>query len=228
LTRAALIWIKSFCFLEDTQTLRRVLGRFAQRERKVPELCFEADCLASFTLSLKERVKEDSSVELTSFKDLLNNRINEYVVEVLAAFYGNLIVFVKECEIIVDRGHLDALKPFEGRYLFKKVFLKIRPKSKFLIIKLRQNSAIGSKFFDWIKTIGKKSLYLINQEIMRTFTNFKNGQAILQAALTQLVQYYHRFQKILAHNSFKHISARNEMLNIHHLMVEIEKYKPTY
>jgi hypothetical protein len=224
LTRAALIWIKSFCFLEDTQTLRRVLGHFAQRERKVPELCFEADCLASFTLSLKERVKEDSSVELTSFKDLLNNRINEYVVEVLAAFYGNLIVFVKECEIIVDRGHLDALKPFEGRYLFKKVFLKIRPKSKFLIIKLRQNSAIGSKFFERLGKIFGPYKPGNNEDVHE----FLNDQAILQAALNQLMQYYHRFQKILAHNSFKHISARNEMLNIHHLMVEIEKYKPTY
>ena len=31
---------------------------------------------------------------------------------------------------------------------------------------------------DW-----KKSLELINQEIMRSFTNFKNGQTILQVTL---------------------------------------------
>jgi hypothetical protein len=63
---------------------------------------------------------------------------------------------------------------------------------------------------------------------MRTFTNFKNGQSILQASLTQLVQYYHRFQKVLSHNSFKQISAKNELLNIHHLMVEIKKHKPNF
>ena len=53
---------------------------------------------------------------------------------------------------------------------------------------------------------------LINQEIMRSFTNFKNGQTILQATLTQLIQYYHKFHKIMSHNAFKHLSVRNEML----------------
>ena len=57
---------------------------------------------------------------------------------------------------------------------------------------------------------------------MRSFTNFKNGQTILQATLTQLIQYYHRFHKIMTHNAFKHLAVRNEMLSIHHLMVEIK------
>ena len=35
---------------------------------------------------------------------------------------------------------------------------------------------------DW-----KKSLELINQEIMRSFTNFKNGQAILQVLFNLLL-----------------------------------------
>ncbi len=150
----------------------------------------------------------------------MNNRIDEYVEEVLQAFYGNLIVFVKECEIIIDRGNIDSLKQFEGIFL-----CLFKAKLMTNIFKFKGNipQLVRSFSNDW-----KKSLDLINQEIMRTFTNFKNGQAILQAALTQLVQYYHRFQKVLAHNSYKHISARNEMLNIHHLMVEIKKYKPTY
>lgn len=92
-------------------------------------------------------------------------------------------------------------------------------------IKILGNATQLIKSFssDW-----KKSLDLINQEIMRTFSNFKNGQSILQASLTQLVQYYYRFQTVLSHNSFKHISAKNELLNMHHLMVEIKKHKPNF
>ncbi len=44
----------------------------------------------------------------------MNNRISEYVEEVLQSFYGNLIVFVKECEAIIDKGNIDSLKQFEG------------------------------------------------------------------------------------------------------------------
>jgi hypothetical protein len=43
---------------------------------------------------LKERIREDSQ-EAISFKDLLNNRINEYVEEVLTPYFGNLMRFVK-------------------------------------------------------------------------------------------------------------------------------------
>ena len=63
---------------------------------------------------------------------------------------------------------------------------------------------------------------------MRSFTNFKNGQTILQATLTQLIQYYHRFHKIMLHDPFKHLTARTEMLSIHILMNEIKKHKPTF
>ena len=39
----------------------------------------------------------------------------------------------------------------------------------------------------------KSSLDSLNGEVLNSFPNFKNGTNILQQALTQFVQYYHRF-----------------------------------
>ena len=51
---------------------------------------------------------------------------------------------------------------------------------------------------------------------------------ILQAALTQLIQYYHRFQKILSQHPFKRLPIRSELINIHHVMVEVKKHKTAF
>lgn len=51
---------------------------------------------------------------------------------------------------------------------------------------------------------------------------------VIQAALMQLIQYYHRFQKVLSQAPFKQLTVRSELLNIHHLMVEVKKYKPNF
>jgi len=76
---------------------------------------------------------------------------------------------------------------------------------------------------DW-----KKAIDLINQDIMRSFTNFKNGTQILQGALTQLIQYYHRFHKILSQRPFANLPIRSELINIHNVMVEVKKHKPNF
>ncbi|KAK2555554.1 Vacuolar protein sorting-associated protein 52-like protein [Acropora cervicornis] len=48
------------------------------------------------------------------------------------------------------------------------------------------------------------------------------------AALTQLIQYYHRFQKILSQHPFKRLPIRSELINIHHVMVEVKKHKTAF
>ncbi|KFQ45501.1 Vacuolar protein sorting-associated protein 52, partial [Nestor notabilis] len=42
----------------------------------------------------------------------------------------------------------------------------------------------------------KSSVEALSQDVMRSFSNFKNGTGIIQGALTQLIQYYHRFHKV--------------------------------
>ena len=65
-------------------------------------------------------------------------------------------------------------------------------------LKGRATQTINAFMAGW-----KKSLDEINKEILNLFPNFKNGTNILQATLTQLVEYYHRFQKILTQHPFR-------------------------
>lgn len=101
----------------------------------------------------------------------------------------------------------------------------------------------------------KASVESLSQDVMRSFSNFKNGTSIIQVtistwgggfwggpmemgppdrpphaqgALTQLIQYYHRFHKVLAQPPLRALPARADLINIHHLMVELKKHKPNF
>ena len=76
---------------------------------------------------------------------------------------------------------------------------------------------------DW-----KKSLDSINSEILSSFPNLKLGTSVLQQSLTSLVQYYHRFSRVLGVAPLSQIPATSNLINIHQLMVEVKKYKPTF
>ncbi|XP_015774460.1 PREDICTED: vacuolar protein sorting-associated protein 52 homolog isoform X1 [Acropora digitifera] len=149
---------------------------------------------------LMERTSEDSK-EAESFQQLLTARIQEFVEEVLSPAFGGMTAFVKETEPLLERGQGQVIRPDERRI----------------------QQLVRGFASDW-----KRSIENINQEIMRSFSNFKNGTAILQAALTQLIQYYHRFQKILSQHPFKRLPIRSELINIHHVMVEVKKHKTAF
>ncbi|KAL4219562.1 Vacuolar protein sorting-associated protein 52 [Mactra antiquata] len=149
---------------------------------------------------ITERTSEDSK-ESESFKELLTARTHEFIEEVLTPHFGGMIMFVKDSEAVIERGNLDALKNQDRRV----------------------TQIVKGFNSDW-----KRALEYINQEVMRSFTNFKNGTQILQGSLTQLIQYYHRFQKVLNQGALRNLQIRNELINIHHVMVEVKKYKPTF
>lgn len=50
----------------------------------------------------------------------------------------------------------------------------------------------------------------------------------MQGALAQLIQYYHRFQKVLSQPPFRSLGIRGELVNIHHLMVEVKKHRTNF
>lgn len=68
----------------------------------------------------------------------------------------------------------------------------------------------------------KRALEEINKEVLLSFPSLLTGQNLLQLALASLVQYYHRFHKLLSPN------AKTQLVNSHVLMIEIKKYKCTY
>ncbi|EDV27587.1 uncharacterized protein TRIADDRAFT_53433 [Trichoplax adhaerens] len=142
-----------------------------------------------------DRVNDDGSHH-ESFQQTLNARIQEFVEEILQPNFGGMINFVKETENAIEHGN--------------KVHVDER----------RIKTLIQSFNAEW-----KKAIDNIDHDVMQSFTNFKNGTSILQAVLTQLIQYYHRFQKILNQSPFKNLTCRNEIINIHNVMVEIKKHK---
>lgn len=175
----------------------KIAAEFPHRKEQLICLINNYDMLLAV---LMERTTEDSR-ETESFKELLTARTGEFIEEILSPYFGGMIMFVKDCEVQMDRGGPDSVKCDE----------------------MRVQQIVRGFNNDW-----KRALEMINGEVMRAFTNFKNGTQILQGALTQLIQYYHRFQKVLSQGTFRNMQIRNELINIHHVMVEVKKYKPTF
>ncbi|EFO18749.2 hypothetical protein LOAG_09744 [Loa loa] len=177
--------------------LTRIAEQLTPRVQQLVCLINNYDLILSV---LEERVTFDSK-EKSSFWELKQNHINEYVLLMLRPHFGDLMSFVTECEPLIEQGH------------------------KQLLIRYSDNvtKIVRSFCANW-----KKSIDAINNEIVRSFTNFKNGTNILQVTFTQIVQYYHRFSKVLSHEVFAENAVLKELVNIHHIMVEIKKYKPVY
>ncbi|XP_012256870.2 vacuolar protein sorting-associated protein 52 homolog [Athalia rosae] len=143
---------------------------------------------------LMERTR-DNSKEADSFREQLNARSSEYVEEILSPHFGGIIQLVKETEALADKGQAEYFKQHEGKALV---------------------------LVEAFTQCWKNELALINSEVLRSFPSLVLGGALLQRALTQFVQYYHRLHKILPAN------ARARLTNIHHIMVEIKKYRTNY
>ncbi|XP_063041258.1 vacuolar protein sorting-associated protein 52 homolog [Engraulis encrasicolus] len=149
---------------------------------------------------LMERAADDSK-EVEGFQQLLLARTQEFIEEILSPPFGGMIAFVKESEALMERGQLDRLKNDEARI----------------------TQLIRGFSSSW-----KQSVEAMSQDVMRSFTNFKNGTSIIQGALTQLIQYYHGFHKALSQPTFRSLAVRSELINLHHLMVEVKKHKPNF
>lgn len=137
----------------------------------------------------------DNSREAESFREQLNACSSEYVEEILSPHFGAIIQFVKESEVMIEKGQTDDLKRQEEQAL--------------ALVQMFTNN--------W-----KRALKEINHEVSNSFRSFKLGGDLTQRAMTQLIQYYDRLHKIVPPN------ARTQLTNIHHVMIEIKKYKKNY
>ncbi|NXJ58727.1 VPS52 protein, partial [Spizaetus tyrannus] len=149
---------------------------------------------------LMERAVEESK-EVEGFQQLLSARTQEFIEEILSPPFGGMIAFVKEAEALLEKGQLERLRGEEAR-----------------VTQLARG----------FSSTWKAAVESLSQDVMRSFSNFKNGTGIIQGALTQLIQYYHRFHKVLAQPPLRSLPARAELINIHHLMVELKKHKPNF
>ncbi|VDP14996.1 unnamed protein product [Soboliphyme baturini] len=149
---------------------------------------------------VSERIPEDQ-LDSQTCRRLLYAYINEYVELQLGNYFGDLVRFVNICEPLAEQSDVKNLELNAG--LLPSI-----------------TKAFNS---EW-----KQNIERINQEIMTSFSNFRNGTAILQNALTLLIHYHQRFQKLISLPMFASSSAKNKLVNIHHLKVEMRKYKPTF
>uniref|UniRef100_A0AAR2JNA0 Vacuolar protein sorting-associated protein 52 homolog n=1 Tax=Pygocentrus nattereri TaxID=42514 RepID=A0AAR2JNA0_PYGNA len=149
---------------------------------------------------LMERAADDSK-EVEGFQQLLRARTQEFIEEILAPPFGGMITFVKDSEALMEKGQLDKLRNDEVRI---------------------------TQLVRGFSSTWKQSVEALSQDVMRSFTNFKNGTSIIQGALTQLIQYYHGFHKVLSQPTFRSLAVRSELINLHHLMVEVKKHKPNF
>uniref|UniRef100_A0A8C4R357 Vacuolar protein sorting-associated protein 52 homolog n=2 Tax=Eptatretus burgeri TaxID=7764 RepID=A0A8C4R357_EPTBU len=177
-----------------------ILLMAAEFSSRKEQLVFLINNYDMMLIVLMERAAEDSK-EVEGFQQLLNARTQEFVEELLAPPFGGMVAFVKDTESYLEKGQLDKLRQSESQ-----------------VVPLVRGFAAT-----W-----KQAIESISEDVMRSFTNFKNGTGIIQAALTQLIQYYHRFQKVLAQPPFKALPIRGELINIHHLMVEVKKHRPNF
>ncbi|XP_060546141.1 vacuolar protein sorting-associated protein 52 homolog isoform X1 [Pantherophis guttatus] len=184
----------------QTEVENFVLRVAAEFSSRTEQLIFLINNYDMMLGVLMERAVEESK-EVDGFQQLLNARTQEFIEELLAPGFGGMIAFVKEVEGLAERGQLERLRGEEAR-----------------VTQLVRGFAAT-----W-----KASVETLSQDVMRSFTNFKNGTTIIQGALTQLIQYYHRFHKVLALPPLKSLPVRSELINIHHLMVEVKKHRPNF
>ncbi|KAJ1364466.1 Vacuolar protein sorting-associated protein 52 [Parelaphostrongylus tenuis] len=149
---------------------------------------------------IDERVVQESRIH-SIIRELEQKAIGEFVEVTLQPHFSQLLTFVTECEPLVQQGHTQLLVRYNDKL----------------------TAVIQSFSANW-----RRSIDMINGEVVKSFTNFKNGTNILQAVFTQLVQYVQRFSKLVSHEIFRDNPARNDMVNIHHILVELKKYKPVY
>jgi len=147
-----------------------------------------------------ERTRDDTK-ESDAFREQLRVRSDEFVEQVLQAHFGYLVSWIKEAERKLERGDLEGLKQEEKRV------------SQII-------TTFGS---EW-----KQSLDRINGETLSSFPNLKLGTGLLQQTLTTLLQYYHRFTRLMSVAPLSQVPAAGQIINIHQLMVEVKKYKPNF
>ncbi|XP_047987271.1 vacuolar protein sorting-associated protein 52 homolog [Leguminivora glycinivorella] len=171
-----------------------LLKMAAEFSQRIQQLIFLINNYDMILSILMERTR-DNTKEAENFRDQLQARSAEYVEEILSPHFGGMMQFVKEGEVLLENDK----------------------KSELLAMEKKSLSLVASFSASW-----KQSLEEIHREVLVSFPNLVTGSGLLQMALTNFVQYYNKFVKLLTPN------ARTQLVNIHVIMVEIKKYKTNF
>ncbi|CAF1010921.1 unnamed protein product [Rotaria sp. Silwood1] len=178
--------------VEILTLILRMANEFPQRKEQLIFIINNYDLI----LSVLTAYTNEDSPECDAVKNLLRDRIDEYVKEVLIPYFSPLITFVRDSDQFLSDSNIKQLE------------------NKLIII---------SKLFtgDF-----KKTFDLIHNDVIRSFPSLKLSQPILKEVFTQFLSYYHDFQRLLSNNTnLKTASSNISLPNVHQLMVEIKKFK---
>ncbi|KAM7542365.1 hypothetical protein Aperf_G00000007122 [Anoplocephala perfoliata] len=139
-----------------------------------------------------------NSPEVNQCREAIGMHTTAYIDQALLPYFGSMINFI---QMVEKRGPTENLDQNEGRV----------------------TRIVKGFNIDW-----KNSIEKINGEIMLEFANFTLGTQIFHALLSQLVQVYHRFQKVMTFPPYKSMPARNQLVSIHQIMNEIKGFKSNF
>ncbi|RHY51290.1 hypothetical protein DYB34_003639 [Aphanomyces astaci] len=137
------------------------------------------------------------------FDELLTNSRDKFVEEELLSHYGPLIGFVQQAEAKQRTvGGGDATIPLDSAKVERIV-----------------------KDFNgqW-----KRGIEHINANVMKFFSNFRNGMEILKQVLTQLLLYYTRFVDLVKKSWTRPPSFSNDIVTTQEILYEIKKYSRSF
>lgn len=180
--------------------IMRLAGEFVTRKDQLVFLINNYNMMLA-VLAERETGEGHVSHDIDSFQALLDKNKKEFVELTLENAFNDLIQFVKRTEVTIEGNKLNEMTLSEDE-----------------IKRIARDFA-----HNWKKTVDD-----ISQDVLKLFSSFREGGAIYQDILTQMLQYYHRYHKIMTSAPFRNMPVKRELLSIHQLMVEVKKLKPHF
>ncbi|KAH0630705.1 hypothetical protein JD844_014000 [Phrynosoma platyrhinos] len=185
-------------YTEVENFVLRVAAEFSSRKEQLIFLINNYDMMLGV---LMERAVEESK-EVEGFQQLLNARTQK-TSEKQSSSYLSLSPLQEFIEELLAPG-------FGGMIAFVKEAEALAERGQ--LERLRGEEARVTQLVRGFAATWKSAVESLSQD----------------GALTQLIQYYHRFHKVMALAPLKALPIRSELINIHHLMVEVKKHKPNF
>lgn len=147
------------------------------------------------------------AAEMSPFEDLLAAQRERFVEEELMASYASLIRFV--------RAHESAVLKSGGAGSAGGAANPVDPAQ---VEKIVRDFAAS-----W-----KAGIERMNGNILKYFSNFRNGMEILKLVLTQLLLYYTRFVEVIKRSFDRAPPFQSEIVTTQEILYEIKKYSRSF
>jgi hypothetical protein len=185
------------------------------------------------------------SEETIKFEKLLGEQREKFVEEELMTHFGKMITFVRQYEPLIlakatghggNHHHHHHQNPMTG------ININTSTNSMTTTTTTSNNNnnnnnnssstevdiAMVERVVKEFAATWKSGIEKMNGNIMKYFSNFRNGTEILKQVLTQLLLYYTRFVEIIK-KSWTHPPAfGNEIVTTQEILYEIKKYSRSF